>query len=44
MKSSRQDVSGNYAGAVTRLLAHWVDMAVVGLSFVAITGAVATAM
>ncbi|MDJ0952312.1 MAG: RDD family protein [Acidimicrobiia bacterium] len=37
MKSSRQDVSGNYAGAVTRLLAHWVDMAVVGLSFVAIT-------
>ncbi|MDJ0663319.1 MAG: RDD family protein [Acidimicrobiia bacterium] len=34
MRSSRQDVSGNYAGAVTRLLAHWVDLAVAGLLFV----------
>jgi uncharacterized RDD family membrane protein YckC len=35
MRSSRQDVSGNYAGAVTRLLAHWVDLSVAGLIFVA---------
>lgn len=35
MRSSRQDVSGNYAGAVTRLLAHWVDLSVAGLLFVA---------
>lgn len=34
MKSSRQDVSGNYAGAVTRLLAHWVDISVAGFLFV----------
>jgi len=35
MRSSRQDVSGNYAGAVTRLLAHWVDIGVAGFLFVA---------
>ena len=34
MKSSRQDVSGNYAGAITRLLAHWVDLSVAGFLFV----------
>ncbi|MDJ0923223.1 MAG: RDD family protein [Acidimicrobiia bacterium] len=31
----RQDVSGNYAGPVTRLLAHWVDIALAGFMFVA---------
>jgi uncharacterized RDD family membrane protein YckC len=35
MRSSRQDVSGNYAGAVTRLLAHWADISVASLLFVA---------
>ncbi len=35
MRSSRQDVSGNYAGAATRLLAHWVDISVAGFLFVA---------
>ena len=35
MKSSRQDVSGNYAGAITRLLAHWIDLSVAGFLFVA---------
>ena len=40
MKSSRQDVSGNYAGAVTRLLAHWVDISVAGFLFVAGSAAV----
>ena len=39
MKQSRTDVSGNYAGAVTRLLAHWVDIALAGFLFV--TGSVA---
>lgn len=34
MKSSRQDVSGNYAGAATRLLAHSVDISVAGFLFV----------
>jgi uncharacterized RDD family membrane protein YckC len=34
MRSSRQDVSGNYAGAVTRLLAYWVDLSVAGIIFV----------
>lgn len=34
MKQSRMDVSGNYAGAVTRLLAHWVDIALAGFIFV----------
>ena len=34
MRASRQDVSGNYAGAVTRLLAHSADLAVAGLLFV----------
>lgn len=34
MRSSRQDVSGNYAGAVTRLLAHWVDLSVAGFLFI----------
>lgn len=40
MKASRQDVSGNYAGAVTRLLAHWVDLAVAGFLFIAGSAAV----
>ncbi len=35
MRASRQDVSGNYAGAVTRLLAHWVDLSVAGFLFIA---------
>jgi uncharacterized RDD family membrane protein YckC len=35
MRSNRQDVSGNYAGAVTRLLAHSIDIAIAGLLFVA---------
>ena len=35
MKSSRQDVSGNYAGAITRLLAHWIDISLAGFLFVA---------
>lgn len=34
MKQSRQEVSGNYAGGVTRLLAHWVDIALAGFLFV----------
>jgi uncharacterized RDD family membrane protein YckC len=34
MRSSRQDVSGNYAGAITRVLAHWVDLSVAGILFV----------
>ena len=34
MKQSRLEVSGNYAGAVTRLLAHWVDVALAGFLFV----------
>jgi uncharacterized RDD family membrane protein YckC len=34
MRAGRQDVSGNYAGAVTRLLAHWVDLAVAGFLFI----------
>lgn len=34
MKPVRQDVSGNYAGGVTRLLAHWVDISVAGFLFV----------
>jgi uncharacterized RDD family membrane protein YckC len=34
MKPSRLDVSGGYAGAVTRLLAHWVDIALAGFLFV----------
>ena len=35
MRPSRQDVSGDYAGSVTRLLAHWVDISVAGFLFVA---------
>lgn len=35
MRSSRHDVSGNYAGGVTRLLAHWVDLSVAGILFIA---------
>ena len=34
MRAVRQDVSGNYAGGVTRLLAHWVDISVAGIFFV----------
>lgn len=34
MKQSRMEVSGDYAGAVTRLLAHWVDVALAGFLFV----------
>lgn len=34
MKPSRLDVSGNYAGAATRLLAHWVDISIAGFLFV----------
>jgi len=34
MKQSRLDVSGNYAGGITRLLAHWVDLALAGFLFV----------
>jgi uncharacterized RDD family membrane protein YckC len=40
MRSSRQDVSGNYAGAVTRVLAHWVDLAIAGILFVVGTAAI----
>ena len=40
MKASRQDVSGNYAGGVTRLLAHWVDLAVAGFLFIVTSAAV----
>lgn len=39
MKPARHDVTGNYAGAVTRLLAHAVDVALAGSLFV--VGAVA---
>lgn len=34
MKQDRMEVSGNYAGAVTRLLAHWVDISLAGFLFV----------
>lgn len=40
MRSSRQDVSGNYAGGVTRLLAHWVDLSVAGILFIVGSAAV----
>ena len=35
MKSTRYDVTGSYAGSVTRLLAHWVDLSIAGFLFVA---------
>jgi uncharacterized RDD family membrane protein YckC len=35
MKSTRTDVTGNYAGAATRLVAHWADLGIAGLLFVA---------
>lgn len=34
MRSNRLDVSGNYAGGVTRLLAHSVDVSLAGFLFV----------
>lgn len=37
MTTNQQDVSGDYAGAVTRLAAHSLDLTVAGLIFVATT-------
>lgn len=39
MTSNPQDVSGDYAGAVTRLAAHSLDLTVAGLIFVGVTAA-----